>query len=109
MQEYISIKQDILSKLEENLPELRERFGIETIGIFGSVARGEDTLISDVDILYRFQKGRGRLREFIGLAEYLENLFCRKVELISIDYIDPYIKPYVKMDAIVYGNSPAIA
>lgn len=54
MPEYTSIKEDVLKKLEANLPEMRERFGIETIGIFGSVSRGEDTPRSDIDILYKF-------------------------------------------------------
>lgn len=54
MPEYTSIKEDVLKKLEANLPEMRERFGIETIGIFGSVSRGEDTPRSAIDILYKF-------------------------------------------------------
>lgn len=54
MPEYTSIKEDVLKKLEANLPEMRERFGIETIGIFGSVSRGEDTPRSDIDSLYKF-------------------------------------------------------
>lgn len=106
--EYKSIKEDVLKKLEENLPYIRERFGIESLGIFGSVARGEDTESSDVDILYRFNTGRGRLVEFVGLGDYLEELFGRKVDLISVDYIDPLIKAYVKADAIIYSGEGAI-
>ena len=53
MQEYQSIKEDALKKLAENLSEMQERFEIETIGIFGSVSRGEDTQDSDIDVLYR--------------------------------------------------------
>ena len=104
-----SIKEEVLQKIELSLPEIRELFGIETLGIFGSVSRGEDTAESDVDILYRFQEGRGRLREFVGLAEYLENLFGRKVELISLDYVDEKIESYVREDAIIYGGNPVIA
>lgn len=67
MAEYQSIKSDVLSKLEAHLPEIRERFGIETLGLFGSVSRGEDTSDSDVDILYRFGTDVVRLRQFMGL------------------------------------------
>lgn len=67
MSTYTSIKHDVLGKLRQSLPLLRTRFGIDTIGIFGSVSRGEDTPTSDIDILYHFIDGRGDLREFIGL------------------------------------------
>ncbi|MBO5368097.1 nucleotidyltransferase domain-containing protein, partial [Methanocorpusculum sp.] len=50
MPEYVSIRDDVVKKLEVNLPEIRERFGIETLGLFGSVSRGEDTAESDIDI-----------------------------------------------------------
>ena len=109
MSQYHSIREDVLQKIESSLPEIRELFGIETLGVFGSVSRGEDTVESDVDILYRFQEGRGRLREFVGLAEYLEELFGRKVELISLDYVDIQIKSSVREDAVLYGENPVIA
>lgn len=54
----MSIKEDVLRKIEANFPEIRECFGIETLGIFGSVARGEDTPESDVDVLYTYQEGK---------------------------------------------------
>lgn len=103
--EYISIKEDVLKKIEERLPEMRELFGIETLGIFGSVARGEDTPDSDVDVLYLFSDDRGNLHEYIGLIDYLENLFQRKVDIVSIDYIDKYLKPHIKKDALLYGKN----
>ena len=51
MSEYVSIKNEVVKKLEEHLPEIRERFGIEMLGVFGSVSRGEDKPDSDIDIL----------------------------------------------------------
>lgn len=110
MSEYHSIKEDVLKKLQANLPEIRSRFGIETIGIFGSVARGEDTPESDVDILYKFAyDDEVTTDQFLSFAAYLENLFGRRTDLISIDYIDPYIKAYVKRDAILYTPQEAAA
>ncbi len=107
-EEYTSIKGEVIQKIEEHFPEIRRRFGVETIGIFGSVARSEDTPESDVDILYKFEKGRGRLRDFMGFAEYLEELFGRHVDLVSVDYISPYIRGYVQADAIFCGAKAAI-
>jgi len=102
MSEYISIKKEVLQKLEEHMPEIRERFSIETLGIFGSVSRGEDTPESDVDVLYRFQKGKGCMSTVVPLMLYLKELFGRDVDLISIDYISPLIENSVRADAIVF-------
>ncbi len=52
---YVSIRDDVFRKLERELPYLQKEFDIETIGIFGSVSRGEDTPESDVDVFYTFQ------------------------------------------------------
>jgi len=101
MSEYVSIKEEVLQKLEANMPEIRERFGIETLGIFGSVSRGEDTPESDVDVLYRFEKSRGRMRDFVGFHDYLQELFGREIDLISIDFISPLIETEVRNDTIL--------
>ena len=68
MPEYVSIRDDVVKKLEEHLPEIRERFGIETLGLFGSVSRGEDTAESDIDILYRFKPGIKTYHAMLDLA-----------------------------------------
>lgn len=106
---YVSIKADVIKKLEENLPEIRLRFGIETIGIFGSVARGEDTFNSDIDVLYCFSQGRGGMFDLVGLHDYLKNLFERDVDLVSVEYISPLIFSSVKSDAVLFGAIQAIA
>ncbi|MDO5845660.1 MAG: nucleotidyltransferase family protein [Methanocorpusculum sp.] len=102
MPEYTSIKEEVIKKLRENIPEIRERFEIETIGIFGSVARGEDTPDSDVDVAYTYQEKRqcGMFRT-VELIDYLENLFGRKVDLVSITWMKPYLRAYVEPDMIL--------
>lgn len=100
---YVSIRDEVLRKLERELPYLQKEFDIETIGIFGSVSRGEDTPDSDVDVLYTFKHGAIGIRKFLDLADFLEDLFGRKVELVSEKYLSPYIRPYVEADVILYG------
>jgi len=104
MSEYTSIKEEVLMKLEANLPEIRERFGIETIetiGIFGSVSREEDGPDSDIDILYTFKPEFDSYNTFFDLSEYLEELFGRRIDLVSPDYLKPRIRSYVLRDAII--------
>jgi len=83
MPEYVSIKEEVLQKLEANMPEIRERFGIESLSLFGSVARGEDTISSDIDILYLFRDGCAKYNNLFNLHEYLEKLLNREIELVS--------------------------
>ena len=109
MAEYQSIKPEVLAKLEEILPEMQERFGIDTLGLFGSVSRGEDTPESDVDILYHFAEGRGGMSDIVPLKWYLEELFGREVDLIAVKYVSPIIFDRVKTDAILFGQEKSIA
>lgn len=109
MNNYTSIKENAIKKLEEHLPELQRRFGIECIGIFGSVSRGEDTEDSDIDILYIFQKDRGNLRDYAGAADYLENLFGREIDFVSLEFMNPNLRPYVEGDMILFGGGKAEA
>lgn len=109
MSEYVSVKEDVLRKLDAHLPQIRERFGIETIGIFGSVSRGEDTADSDVDILYAFRSDGLPLREFIAFKRYLEELFGRPVDLVPIKWMDPLLRPYIEQDMILFHTGEAFA
>ncbi|MDO5845708.1 MAG: hypothetical protein Q4Q04_02170 [Methanocorpusculum sp.] len=54
-----------------------------------------------MDVLYKFTNDESVSTDmFLAFAEFLEGLFGRRVELVSMDYIDPYMKKYVDNDAI---------
>jgi len=81
----------ILSLILKNKPVLQKKYPIKTIGVFGSVARGDNKENSDVDILVEFEKPIGI--EFIDLANELESILHQKVDLISKTGIKPkYLK-----------------
>jgi predicted nucleotidyltransferase len=74
------------------------------IGIFGSVARGEDSPESDIDILYRFQNVI-RFSKFLNLREYLEKNLTKKVDLVDEQFVHPKLKPQIMNDLkIIYNN-----
>ena len=101
MTDYQSIKEVVLAKLEAHIHELRDRFGIDTIGIFGSVSRGEDNPESDVDVLYTFRPGESTLANLVSLGAYLEELFGRKVDLIAERSLSPYIRSEVIAEVVM--------
>ncbi len=93
-------KSVFVARLEEVLPLLRERFGVEKIGIFGSTARGEDRPESDVDVLVEFAPGQATFRNFMELAFYLEDLFCRRVDLVTEQGLSRHLRPYVEQEVV---------
>ena len=86
---------DILKRHER---EIKKRFGVRRIGLFGSFARGEQKDTSDVDILVEFDDPT--FDNFMNLAFFLEDLFGRRVELVTPDSLSPYIAPYVKKEVV---------
>lgn len=95
-----SRKTTAIKKLEAAAPAIRTKFGVTRIGIFGSFARGEQTRRSDVDILVDFAEGYATLKNFIGLSDYLEALFRRKVDLLTEPSLSTLIRPYIEKDVI---------
>ncbi|MCX6688624.1 MAG: nucleotidyltransferase family protein [Methanoregula sp.] len=93
-------KSPVIKKMEAAAPAIRSQFGVTRIGIFGSFARGEQTRKSDVDVLVDFAEGYATLKNFVGLADRLEALFKRKVDLITVEGVDKYIRPKVEAEVI---------
>ena len=73
---------DILFTLRVHLPELREQYGVRTLGVFGSYVRGEQRPRSDLDLLVEFDQAP-ILPEFIDLDYYLRNLLGVRVDLVT--------------------------
>ena len=76
-------KEEISQRLREELPHLREKYGVERIAIYGSFAKGNQTKKSDIDILVQLVEPLGL--EFIALAHHLETVLSRKVDLATFD------------------------
>ena len=93
---------DPLHLLRQNEPELKKRFGVAKIGIFGSFIRGEERPDSDVDVLVTFRKGEETFNNYMDCKFYLEDLFRSKVDLVMNGAIKKRLKPYV-LGEVVYA------
>lgn len=87
-------KQNILSELSRRNHNLTE-FGVEKIGLFGSFLRGEASADSDIDLLVEITKSRKTLRNFLALTYYLEEIFGRRVDLVTKESLSPFIGPHI--------------
>jgi predicted nucleotidyltransferase len=90
-----------LKALKEHESEIKRRFGVKRIGIFGSHARGEEKETSDVDVLVEFTKPS--FDNFMDLAFFLEDLFGKEVDLVTTGGLSPYIAPFVEREVVWAG------
>jgi predicted nucleotidyltransferase len=89
---------NVIDILKSHEREIKKRFGVRRIGLFGSFARGEQKDTSDVDILVEFEEPT--FDNFMNLAFFLEDLLNRRVELVTPDSLSPYIAPYVEKEVV---------
>lgn len=92
-------REEILRILKQELPYLKEKFKVKTIGIFGSYVRGEQTKRSDIDMLVEFEAPVGFFK-FIELEDYLSEKLGVKVDLVTPDALKPLIKPHIMEEAV---------
>jgi len=73
---------EIKKVIDQQAEVLTKKYKVKSIGVFGSVARGDNTKKSDVDVLVEFSEPIG-LFKFIGLENYLSDVLERKVDLVT--------------------------
>jgi len=88
----------ITKALKDNKSALAARYHLTSIGIFGSCARKDFRDDSDIDILIDYNQPLGI--EFIDLAEELEKILQRKVDLVSKNGIKPKYFKEIQKDLI---------
>ena len=87
-------KEQIFSLLNRYSSQLR-LYGVKRCGLFGSFVRGEQDNRSDVDILVEFEDGQKSFDNFMHTAFFLEDVFGRKVDLLTPESLSPYIGPRI--------------
>ncbi|MBI2558943.1 nucleotidyltransferase family protein [Candidatus Woesearchaeota archaeon] len=85
--------------LASSKPELRKRYKVRELSIFGSYSRGEQKKTSDVDVLVRFSPNAS-LFDFVGLGNYLEERLKMKVDVVSERGIRPELKSSIVKDVV---------
>ena len=91
--------EDVKLQLQLLKPNLKKRFKVETIDIFGSYAREEQTVKSDLDILVTYS-GTVSLFTIYDLRQYLRRKLKIKVDIVSKEFLNKYIKDQVLKEAV---------
>ena len=87
-----------LLRLAKLLPTARRRFGVRDLAVFGSVARGEASATSDLDVLVDFV-GPATFDGFMGLKFFLEDTLGVKVDLVTRAALKPRLRERVESEA----------
>ena len=83
-------RNDILNKLTDLKPILHRDYSVKQIGLFGSFADESSNEDSDIDLLVEFEKPIGW--KFFSLEIYLENIFGRKIDLVTKNALKEQIR-----------------
>jgi uncharacterized protein len=92
-------KREIIGILQQYKQEFAQQYGIVEIGIFGSVARGEISEDSDVDVVVRISKPD--LFMLVGIKQDLEERLHRSVDIVSYrENMNQFLKKRIDGEAI---------
>ena len=92
-------RQDILSSLQRLKEELTKQYPVKKIGVFGSVARDEQTDESDIDLLVEFSAPVGFVT-FMRVEHFLLDRLGKRVDLVTPDTLKPVIRQDVLAEVI---------
>ena len=94
-------KKEILDFLHNNYATITTKYHLTKLGMFGSFARDEQGINSDVDIIIEIKEGTENIHELKNsLRRYLSDTFERSVDIAREKYLKPYIKEFILKDAI---------
>lgn len=89
----------IKKTLDKQRNNLESTYFVKTLGVFGSVARGDSTISSDIDLLVKFTKPIGMFK-FIELENHLSQLLGNKVDMVTDKALKPAIRNKVLSEVI---------
>lgn len=92
-------RQDVLALLKNIKREVARDYSVKSIGVFGSVARSEQTDQSDIDLLVEFDKPVGFVT-FMRLEHFLSEKLGGPVDLVTADSLKPVIRDGILAEVI---------
>jgi predicted nucleotidyltransferase len=91
------IREEVLAAIDAHADELR-RLGARSLALFGSVARGEGSVSSDIDMLVELQPKT--FDAYMDVKLFLEKVLGRKVDLVLADAVKPRLRPMILAEAV---------
>lgn len=92
-------RQHVLQVLADQQLRLRA-WGVQRLGLFGSVAHGDARPNSDMDFVVEFEPGRKTFDNYMDLKDFLEQLFARRVDLVTSEGLKPQLRDKILSETI---------
>ncbi len=92
-------RDEVLTQLRKHKPELEKRFGVISLLLYGSVARGEATADSDINLVVGFD-GPTTSERFFGVQFYVEDLLECPVDVVTVRAQRKAGRPYIGAEAV---------
>ena len=99
MREGMSERRVFPAGTADEIRRIAQRHGVESVRVFGSLARGEAGPGSDVDLLIRLGPGHG-FADFMAFCEDAEAVLGRRVDVVTEDGLSPYLRDRVLAEAL---------
>jgi len=93
------MKSNLLNNYKEHINKIAFKHGVRSIRVFGSFARGEETVDSDIDLLVELEPKRSLL-DIISMKYEIEDLTGRKVDVVTAKGISPYLVEQITKEAV---------
>ena len=93
------MKNNLLHDYKELINKIALKHGVRSIRVFGSFARGEETVDSDIDFLVELEPTRSLL-DMISMKYEIEDLTGRKVDVVTAKGISPYLVEQITKEAV---------
>lgn len=91
-----------IAEIQKKISPVLKIYGVKRAAVFGSVSRGDDKPKSDIDIMISLGKPIGMFA-YMSLIREMENKLGRKVDLVTENSINKFVRPYIQPDLkIIY-------
>ena len=93
----------IIQLLQQNKTYIQERFGVESLVLFGSFVNDQQHAASDIDLVYQVATGKSMpLMRLQHLEQFISRLVeNRRVELVSRNHVEPIIQSTIQKEGIL--------
>jgi len=93
-------RDEAISRLKEHEAELRQ-LGVEHLYLFGSTARGDASVESDVDLYFEHEKGKIGLFELMDVTHRAASILGQRADVMTRDSLHPVLRKRIEDSAVL--------
>ncbi len=92
-------REEIIAQLRRHEADLK-RLGVEHLYLFGSIARGDATADSDIDLFFDYEKGKLGLFELMDVKAFASNILGRTTDIMTRDSLHKTLRQGIEATAL---------